>query len=58
MYKQLLYSTVFGLIISFSQAQARLVHHWRLDENVDAGVTVADSPASIGQALAERLGVC
>ena len=41
MYKQLLYSTVFGLIISFSQAQARLVHHWRLDENVDAGVTVA-----------------
>ena len=41
MYKQLTCLIVLGLTIGFSSAQARLIHHWRLDENTAAGVTVA-----------------
>ena len=41
MYKQLTCLIVLGLTIGFSPAQARLIHHWRLDENTAAGVTVA-----------------
>ena len=41
MCKQLTCFIIFGLAIGFSPAQARLVHHWRLDENTAAGVTVA-----------------
>ena len=40
MYKQLTCLIVLGLTIGFSPAQARLIHHWRLDENTAAGVTV------------------
>ena len=41
MYKQLTCLIVLGLAIGFSPVQARLIHHWRLDENTAAGVTVA-----------------
>ena len=40
MYKQLTCLIVLGLTIGFSPAQARLIHHWRLDENTAAEVTV------------------
>jgi hypothetical protein len=41
MYRQLISLIVFGLILDLAPAQARLVHHWRLDENPAAGVAMA-----------------
>ncbi|OHB76192.1 MAG: hypothetical protein A2Z25_22645 [Planctomycetes bacterium RBG_16_55_9] len=43
MCKQLTFSVVFGLVICVSVAQARLIHHWRLDENPAAGTVAVDS---------------
>jgi hypothetical protein len=31
---------IFGLLISIPSAQARLVHHWKLDENTTGGTSV------------------
>ncbi|MEJ2703551.1 MAG: LamG domain-containing protein [Sedimentisphaerales bacterium] len=43
MSKQLTCFIIFllGLSVCISPAQARLIHHWKLDENTDAGATVA-----------------
>ncbi len=41
MCKQLMCFIVLWLAVSVSPAQARLVHHWRLDEDTAAGVTLA-----------------
>ncbi|MHC4143932.1 MAG: LamG-like jellyroll fold domain-containing protein [Planctomycetota bacterium] len=41
MCRQLTCFTVLGLAIGMTSAQARLIHHWKLDENTAAGVTVA-----------------
>ena len=41
MYRQLKVFIVFGLVVGLAPARAGLIHHWRLDENIDAGVIVA-----------------
>jgi len=48
MCKQLTCSIILGLAIGLSPTQAHLVHHWKLNENTAAGVTVAvDSIAGL-----------
>jgi hypothetical protein len=41
MTRQLIGLIILEFVFSFAPAQASLIHHWRLDENPDAGVTVA-----------------
>jgi len=41
MWKQFIFSiSILVLVIGLSSAQARLIHHWKLDENTAAGFTV------------------
>jgi len=46
MFRRLTFLIFLGFVMGISPAQARLIHHWKLDENTDAGVSVAED--SIG----------
>jgi hypothetical protein len=52
MYRRLTCCIIFGLAAGISTAQARLVNHWKLDENTGAGAAIAaDSVGGLDGAI-------
>ncbi|UCC98635.1 MAG: discoidin domain-containing protein [Phycisphaerales bacterium] len=41
MYRRLTCSIILGLVIAVTSAQAKLIHHWKFDEDTVAGATIA-----------------